>query len=175
MKALAETHGRNFELIRHFLARTFDSEMISTRGSWGTVAVSAFALAVPVGMLLLSTPRHHRSAAVEAGTLANLTLFLAITGLLALLAWQSLFPSRRDPVLAAMARRAVTAAVGAVFRAALAYVATYARHRRLLLEAQDMAAPRAIWRWSWLSLLAGEPRRLAILNFVAMVLSRSRL
>ena len=30
----------------------FDSEMISTRGSWGTVAVGAFALAVPAGMLI---------------------------------------------------------------------------------------------------------------------------
>ncbi len=102
MKRLEETHGANFELVRHFLARIFDSEMISTRGSWGTVAVSAFALAVPAGMLFLSMAPHRLQsaeavrAAAMAGALANLTLFLAITGILALLAWQSLFPSRRD-------------------------------------------------------------------------------
>jgi len=33
-------------LVRHFLARMFDSEMFSTRGEWSRIAVSAFALAV---------------------------------------------------------------------------------------------------------------------------------
>jgi len=43
-------------LIRHFLARMFDSEMFSARGEWSRIAVSAFALAVPAGMLLLDPP-----------------------------------------------------------------------------------------------------------------------
>src|SRR5262249_26087037 len=51
-------------------------------------------LAVPSGMLLLSMPKPH--ASILAGRLGTLTLVLAITGILALLAWQSLFPSRRD-------------------------------------------------------------------------------
>jgi predicted permease len=312
MKGLAETHGRNFELVRHFLARTFDSEMISTRGSWGTVAVSAFALAVPAGMLVLSAGPHSSKAAPEAAVLANLTLFLAIAGIMALLAWQSLFPSRRDylalaglpvrsrqiflarfvcvtllalalsftvsigpsfggprplarmaatflgsifvffaivalqgllvhilpprlfarwstlaqgllmalflmtglyswpirnwtaerlaklndaaaappvwffalaqtmagrrdPFLQTMARRAAVGVLLSIAAATILYLAAYARHRKLLLEAQDMAAPRAVWRWSVLRLLTREPRRLAILHFLAMVLSRSRL
>ncbi len=37
-----------------------------------------------------------------------------------------------------------------------------------------MAAPPAFWNWSVLGLLAREPRRQAILQFLAMVLSRSR-
>jgi predicted permease len=312
VRSLAETHGRNFELVRHFLARTFDSEMISTRGSWGTVAVSAFALAVPVGMLFLSFGPHRAKTPPEALALANLTLFLAITGILALLAWQSLLPSRRDylalaglpvrsrqiffarfvcvvllagaisfvvsfgPSLAgahpaarmaatflgcififfaivalqgvlvhvlparlfgrwstlaqgllmaafllaglyswsirywtsediarlrqfraapavwflgldqamsgsrdaffqAMARRAIGATLGSLVFAAAVYLAAYARHRKLLLEAQDMAAPRRLRRWNWVGLLAREPRRQAILYFLATVLSRSRL
>ena len=93
MKRLEATHGAHFELIRHFLARTFDSEMTATRGSWGTVLVGAFALAVPAGMLFLSMGR---PVSIAAAALANLTLMFALTGILALLAWQSLFPSRRD-------------------------------------------------------------------------------
>src|SRR5262249_6564536 len=57
----------------------------------------------------------------------------------------------------------------------VAYLAAYARHRKLLLEAQDMAPPRAFWRWSFAGLLARDPRRLAILYFLAAVFSRSRL
>ena len=105
MKWLEETHGTNFELVRHFLARMFDSEMFTARGQWRTVAVSAFALAIPAGMLLLDPPYYHRAIAKTPATLravaiadevALLTLVMAITGVLALLAWQSLFPSRRD-------------------------------------------------------------------------------
>jgi predicted permease len=319
VKPLEETHGGQFELVRHFLARTFDSEMISTRGSWGTVAVGAFALAVPLGMLMLSKAPHHYKtpeairASAMAGALSNMTLLLAITGILALLAWQSLFPSRRDylalaglpvrsrqiffarfacmaliagvvtftigsgpslsgprplarmtatwmgsvcvfftivtvqgvlvhvlpprlfarwstlvqgifiavclvsglyswsirdwppevvarlrdfggpappvwffgleqtlsgsrdPFFAAMGRRATSTALASVACAVLVYLAAYARHRKLLLETQDMAAPRSVLGWSWLGMLAREPRRQAILHFLATVLSRSRL
>ncbi|MBI3471695.1 MAG: hypothetical protein HY013_10085 [Candidatus Solibacter usitatus] len=47
MSRLEETHGTKFELVRHFLARMFDSEMFSTRGQGWTVGVSALALALP--------------------------------------------------------------------------------------------------------------------------------
>jgi hypothetical protein len=105
MKWREETHGTKFELVRHFLVRMFDSEMYSTRGQGMTVAISALALAIPAGMLLLDPPYAHRAigtspealrAVAVADQLAMLTLIGAVTGVLALLAWQSLFPSRRD-------------------------------------------------------------------------------
>ena len=38
MSWLDETRGVHFELVRHFLSQTFDSEMFSSRGQWRTVA-----------------------------------------------------------------------------------------------------------------------------------------
>ena len=102
MKRLEETHGTIFELTRHFLARMFDSEMFSSRGQLGSVAIGAFALAIPAGMLMLNAPheRHPTPASLRAAALANelglFTILFAITGILALLGWQWLFPSRRD-------------------------------------------------------------------------------
>ncbi|MBZ5581926.1 MAG: ABC transporter permease, partial [Acidobacteriia bacterium] len=105
MSWLDETHGTNFELVRHFLARMFDSEMFSARGQWRAVAAGAFALALPAGMMLLDPPYYHGTVGKSAKALralaladdmAVLTMVLSITGVLALLAWQSLFPSRRD-------------------------------------------------------------------------------
>jgi len=37
MKWIEKTHGTKFELIRHFLATMFDSEMFSERGQWSKV------------------------------------------------------------------------------------------------------------------------------------------
>ena len=56
MRWLEETRGTGFELVRHFLARMFDSEMFSVRGQWRTVAAGALALAFPAGLLLLDPP-----------------------------------------------------------------------------------------------------------------------
>ncbi|MBI1786269.1 MAG: ABC transporter permease [Acidobacteria bacterium] len=336
MSRLEETHGTKFELVRHFLARMFDSEMFSTRGQGWTVGVSALALALPAGMLLLDPPYFHRPIAQDpdtlravaiAGQLAMLTFVYSVTGILALLAWQSLFPSRRDylalaglpvrsrqifaarfasvlllaggitlamsllptvmaphqftarweagpppltqaaaraasstlgclfvffaivavqgilintlparwfarlsswvqgalvavcflaglyswfivdwrqeaiarlpdfaawappvwflglhqailgdgdPFFGAMAARALGAAAGAVAVAALLYVLAYSRYRKLLLESPDTIPQRRMWQWSPLRLLARNPRQEAILQFMAMVLSRSR-
>jgi hypothetical protein len=104
-----ETHGRHFELVRHFLLRTFDSEMFSMAtnrsGGWTRVAISALSMAIPAGFLLTDPPYYHQAidptpenlrAVAIADQLAVLTLVFSITGIVALLAWQSLFPSRRD-------------------------------------------------------------------------------
>jgi hypothetical protein len=109
MNSLHETHGLHFELVRHFLARTFDSEMFSLAanrsGGWTRVAISALSMAFPAGMLLMDPPYYHQAidptpenlrAVAIADQLAVLTLVFSITGIVALLAWQSLFPSRRD-------------------------------------------------------------------------------
>ena len=45
-----ETHGTAGELVRHFLARFFDNEMITIPGEWQKVAVSLFAAIVSVAI-----------------------------------------------------------------------------------------------------------------------------
>lgn len=341
MKWLEETHGTKFELVRHFLARMFDSELFSAPGQWQRVAVSAFAMALVAGMVLLDpqyaakyrylsdlpTPEPFR-AAVLADEIALLTLVIAVSGLLGLLQWQSLFPSKRDylgmaglpirprqvfvarfvsvlffsvaivlvmnvlasvvapihfmgrwqknpsylanvaahwascglaclfvllaivavqgvllnilpgrlftrvssyvqggliallffsalfswsitdwgqetiarlpqfgawappvwfaglrehmlgegdPFLAAMANRALLAVAGAAGLAVLAYVVSYRRYRRLLLESSFEVARPVRRRWSVLGLLARDPRQRAVLEFMTKTLARSRL
>lgn len=102
------------ELMRHFLLSMFDGEWSSSRGQWTSVAVGIIAAALPAGMLMLRsaspmpqyagkyrilgqlpTPDAFRATAV-ADQLALLVVLAAVTGLAALLVWQSLFPARRD-------------------------------------------------------------------------------
>ena len=109
MKWIEETHDIKLELVRHFLARMFDGEWSSSPGQWSTVAVGALAVILPAGVIWLDSdyankyarlsalplPGPFRSAAI-ADELAILTLLFAVTGLLALFEWSSLFPSARD-------------------------------------------------------------------------------
>ena len=102
MSWLDETHGPRFELLRHFIAHMFDSE-ISPGREWSRVIVGVLSLALPLGMLLIDQPRDPVGLSPEAlrelaivDEVAMLTFLMAATGILALLAWQSLFPSRRD-------------------------------------------------------------------------------
>jgi hypothetical protein len=111
---LRETHGIRFELTRHFLTRMFDSEWSSLPGQWQSVAVGFLAMALPAGMLMLRegspmpqhsgkyallgalpSPERFRATAM-ADELALLVILLAVVGLVALVMWQALFPSRRD-------------------------------------------------------------------------------
>jgi hypothetical protein len=111
LKHVRETHGATFELVRHFVVRMFDGEWSATAGQWQTVAISAFALLLPAGVLLLRAgsidqDRYLRlsalasaepfRAAALADELALLTLVFAVTALVAAIQWQSLFPTRRD-------------------------------------------------------------------------------
>ena len=80
----------------------------------------------------------------------------------------------RDPFLAAMARRALAGLGLAVALAAMGYVLSYARYRRLLLEAPDRVSPPRRFRWSVLHLLARDPRERAVIDFMAKTLARSR-
>ena len=105
MSWLQETHGTKFELTRHFFTRMFDGEWSGAGGQRQRLAVSAFALFLPAGMLLvregsmdpryaakyrilsaLPSPDAFLSAAL-ADQLALLTLLFAVTGLLAVLQW----------------------------------------------------------------------------------------
>src|SRR5262245_14621624 len=80
-------------LIRHFLARTFDSEMFSARGQWATVAISLFALLLPAGMILLMVPDGSSRPVKDYLVLVRV---ICIMALITLLTAQALFPSRRD-------------------------------------------------------------------------------
>jgi len=109
-----ETHGVQFELIRHFLRRMFDGEWSSSPGQWRSAAIGVFSLFLPAGLLLVREgsmdPNYafkYRMLSMAGGTdglraaaladeIALLTLLLCVTGLIALLEWQSLFPSGRD-------------------------------------------------------------------------------
>ncbi len=102
-----ETHGTGVELLRHFLGRFFDNEMVSVPGEWQKVAIGLFASLVSVGLAALSVYwtryrlLHEASFAVyRQGVRDDLITFIAlamaVTALLTILQWQSLFPSLRD-------------------------------------------------------------------------------
>jgi hypothetical protein len=114
VKLLEDTHGVQVELIRHFPRRMFDGEWSSAPGQWRSAAIGVFSLLLPSGLLLVreGTPDPNYSskyrllaaaggmealgAAATADELALLTLVMCVTGLIALLEWQSLFPGGRD-------------------------------------------------------------------------------
>ena len=107
---LEETHSDTFELVRHFLARFFDTEIGASAGDWHKLAIGAFATLVSLGLLGLQvyqarfrilqddafSTRQLYHATVHADFLGLLAITMALTALLTLLQWQSLFPSLRD-------------------------------------------------------------------------------
>jgi predicted permease len=104
---LEETHGTRFELVRHFLARFFDNDMISIPGEWQKVAIGIFASLISFGLCAFSfywtRYRLLHSAAfdiyrqgVRDDLISFIALGMAVTALLTILQWQSLFPSLRD-------------------------------------------------------------------------------
>jgi len=106
---LEETHSDNFELVRHFAAGFFDSEMLSIPGEWLKVAVGVLAVLLSAGFLALTTyyqsfnlmERAGLSKArifleIRADELGFIAIAAGITALLTALEWQSLFPSKRD-------------------------------------------------------------------------------
>ncbi|MGA7240651.1 MAG: hypothetical protein WBY44_33515 [Bryobacteraceae bacterium] len=110
MKFFDETHGPVYELTRHFLSRIFDSELFSAAGRWRSAAIGAFSMLLLTGVAAfyqgpLTVARFHRLAyaspetlrdTVLAGEAGRMMLFLAVSGLIAVLQWQALLPSRHD-------------------------------------------------------------------------------
>jgi predicted permease len=126
-----ETHGPAWELVRHFLLRFFDNEMITVPGEWQKVAVGLFASLVSValaasaiyrdrylGMHNAQIPFAQFRQAMRDDMISFIVLAMAVTALLTILQWQSLFPSLRDCLaLAALpvnAREIFAAKFGAV-------------------------------------------------------------
>jgi predicted permease len=139
---LEETHSDTFELVRHFLARFFDTEIGATNDDWRKVAIGLFASLVSLAILvfqvclarfrllqdpLTSTPPLYQ-ATVREDLLGLLAVTMAITALLTLLQWQSLFPSLRDYMALAgfpvSARQIFLAKFGALFLLFAAFVVT---------------------------------------------------
>jgi predicted permease len=102
-----ETHGSAFELVRHFLLRFFDNEMITVPGEWQKVAVGIFAALVSVAFAAVDIYRDRYKLlhgatydqyrhGVRDDLISFIVLTMAVTALLTILQWQSLFPSLRD-------------------------------------------------------------------------------
>lgn len=100
MKRWEETHGPVFELTRHFVARMFDSELFATGGSWRAAAIGAFSMFLLTGVAAFYQDALVRQAQPASAGIAaesgRMMLFLAVSGLVAILQWQALLPSRRD-------------------------------------------------------------------------------
>jgi hypothetical protein len=105
---LAETRGQDFELLRHFLRRFFESDLVTSKGHTATALIGAFTLILPWFQVLidplkkkyahfghLPTPGPYRQV-VRADELWLLTLMMAAVGLLTAVKWQALFPGLRD-------------------------------------------------------------------------------
>lgn len=103
-----ETHGARFELLRHFLARFFEGEMVGGSGDWSRLAAGAFAL-LPFtwcmmflgwGMKYAMLMRRATPAPYLAELHSDVQLLVAIamclTAALTAMQWNALFPSRRD-------------------------------------------------------------------------------
>jgi hypothetical protein len=107
-KWLEETHGPGFELLRHFLLRFFDSDLVTASGQTSTALIGAFSILLPWYPMIISPLRHKYSyfsglpsaepyrMAVRADELWLITLMMSAMGLLTAIKWQSLFPGLRD-------------------------------------------------------------------------------
>jgi len=112
------THGPRFELVRHFLGRFFESDLVTTPGQWTKVAIGAVSVLISACILMVPT-FVHRYGCLAAGapspfcppvadyhakylhlvrtdTLWLIGLALCMTALLTAIQWQSLFPTLRD-------------------------------------------------------------------------------
>ena len=135
---LDETHRVQFELLRHFLTRFFDSEF-SGDGEWQKVAAGILAALLSIGIVAVKTymERYDRMQAaglsaaqilreMRADQLSFIALAMAATALLTTLQWQSLFPSLRDCLVLAglpvKPRQIFFAKAGALLLAFAAFV-----------------------------------------------------
>lgn len=105
---LRQTHGPNFELLRHFLLHFFDSELITTPGQMAPALIGAFSMMLPwvflfvdplrakykyFSQIAVAGPYRH---IVRADELWLITLMMSAIGLVTAVKWQSVFPGLRD-------------------------------------------------------------------------------
>ena len=107
-KWLEETHGPGFELLRHFLATFFHSDLITAPGQMTPALIGAFSVFLPWFPLIvaplrgkyaflsaLPSPIPYRRA-IEADELWLITLMMSAIAFLTAIKWQSIFPGLRD-------------------------------------------------------------------------------
>ena len=105
---LRETHSQSFELLRHFVVRFFDSDLVTSREQWVTALIGAFSVLLPWFPILaqpllhkyglfsrMATPERYW-AALRADELWILTMMMSAVGVVTAVQWQSLFPGKRD-------------------------------------------------------------------------------
>jgi hypothetical protein len=105
---LAETHGPTFELLRHFLLRFFDSELVTSPGQTALALIGSSSMFVSwfpfvtgplkdkyARLAALPTRDAYRWA-LRADELWLIVMMMAAIGLLTAIKWQSLFPSLTD-------------------------------------------------------------------------------
>jgi hypothetical protein len=105
---LEDTHGVEFELVRHFVLRFFDSDLVTHPGQWLTATIGGFSILLPWSYMFVQ-PLHRKYAhfsslpvpgpyrlAVRGDELWLLTLMMSAVGLVTAIKWQSLFPNFRD-------------------------------------------------------------------------------
>lgn len=105
---LRETHGAGFELLRHFLLRFFDSDLVTAPGQTTAALIGAISIFLPWFPLILGPlrekyayfsslpePQPYRLA-LRADELWLITLMMSAIGLLTAVKWPSLFPGLRD-------------------------------------------------------------------------------
>jgi len=105
---LDETHGPTFELLRHFLLRFFDSELVTSPGQTVLALIGSSTMflvwfpffAGPIQdkykhLSSLASPEPYRLA-LRADHLWLITMLMSAIGLLTAIKWQSLFPSLTD-------------------------------------------------------------------------------
>jgi hypothetical protein len=108
MSRWRDTHGKKFELLRHFLVRFFDSELITTPGQWVSFIIKSLPFVAAVFLILvpalngkyrhviaMKKPALYQSV-VLGDELWLISLSMGLIGLLAAIQWQSLFPGRLD-------------------------------------------------------------------------------
>jgi hypothetical protein len=104
---LAETHGSQFELVRHFLSEQVANDLFSS-DQVRRLAITTLAVLACVGPLIvrLYIPKYNYlqgrdsgdqyRAAVHADRLFFICVSMIVAGLVTVVHWQGLFPSRQD-------------------------------------------------------------------------------
>jgi hypothetical protein len=105
---LRETHGPGFELLRHFLRRFFESDVITEPKQMVKPLIGAVSVLLPWFQVLVGPLRHKYAyfshlpsrepylQAVRADELWLIALVMGGIGLMVAIRWQSLFPELRD-------------------------------------------------------------------------------
>ncbi len=104
---LAQTHGPQFELLRHFLSEQLANDLMSSDQVRRLVITVLAALGCVGPLIIRLYIRKYRylqdldtgdlyRAAVHADRLFFISLAMIVAGLLTIVQWQSLFPTRRD-------------------------------------------------------------------------------